>query len=257
MLQLRNVLQLVIDGFYHGPLAEQHLVGHAHQAVLHVVPHLGDELDAIDEQLMEEFLGYVALVADQFSVDFPHEVLYLQRLPVVDIRRGDHETQHFALLVDDEMHLEAEEPSHGALAPHGDALEHLVAVDALVAADAHRRGVDEVDARALAQQHLLDEDQQRQGHFPLQFHEPVVRHGLGEEVAPVLAHIPKVKVLQATVPFHVEGYEDGHHLGIRHAVGLVAVALPVAHLKGVPSYRLVEKLAEIVCHAINFRNFAV
>jgi hypothetical protein len=34
------------------------------------------------------------------------------------------------------------------------------------------------------------------------------------------------------------------------------VALPVAHLKGVPFHRLVEKLAEIVCHAINFRNFA-
>ena len=72
------------------------------------------------------------------------------------------------------MQLESEEPSHRALAPHGDALEHLVTVDALVAAHAHGRGVDEVDARALAQQHLLDEDQQRQGDLALQLNEPAV-----------------------------------------------------------------------------------
>ena len=228
------------------------LFRYAHQAVLHVVPHFGDELDAVDEQLVEQFLGYVALVANQLAVDLLHEVLDLQRFPVVDIRRGDHEAQHLALLVDDEVHLEAEEPSHRALAPHGDAPEHLVSVDALVAADAHGCRVDEVDARALAQQHLLDEDQQWQGHFPLQFDKPVVGHGLGKEMAPVPAHITKVEVLEAAVPSHVEGDEDGHHLGIRKPVGLVAVVFPVAHLKGVPFHCLVEKLAEIVCHAINF-----
>ena len=206
---------------------------------------------------MEQFFGYIALVTDQFAIDFFHEVFDLQRFPVVDIRRGDHEAQHFALLVDDEMHLEAEEPSHGALAPHGDAPEHLVPMDALVAADSHRSGVDEVDTRTLAQQHLLDEDQQRQGHFPLQLDKPVVRHGLGKEVPSVLAHIAKVKVLQAAVSSHVEGYEDGYHLGIRKPVGLVALTFPVAHLKGVFFHRLIEKLAEIVCHAINFRNFAL
>ena len=174
MLQLRDVLQLVVDGLYHGPFAEQHLVGHAHQAVLHVVPHSGDELDAVDEQLMEEFLGYVALVAHELAVDLLHEVLYLERLPVVDVSRGNHEAQYLSLLVDDDVQLEPEEPTHGAFPLHGDALEHLVAEDALVAADAHGSGVDEVDARALAKQHLLDEDQQRQGCFPLQLHEPVV-----------------------------------------------------------------------------------
>jgi hypothetical protein len=56
---------------------------------------------------------------------------------------------------------------------------------------------------------------------------------------------------------HVEGYEDGYHFGIRKPVGFVAVTLPVAHLKGVLFHCLVEKLAEIVCHAINFRNFAL
>lgn len=38
-------------------------------------------------------------------------------------------------------------------------------MDVLVAADAHGRGVYEVDAHALAQQHLLDEDQQWHVHL--------------------------------------------------------------------------------------------
>ena len=72
------------------------------------------------------------------------------------------------------MHLEAEEPSHERSAFHGNALEHLVAMDALVAADAHGYGVYEVDTHALAQQHLLDEDLQLHGHLSFQLHEPVV-----------------------------------------------------------------------------------
>ena len=70
MLQLRDVLQFVVDGLDNSPLANEDLVGDAHQAVLHVVPHLGDKLDTIDKQLVEQFFGYIALVTDQFSVDF-------------------------------------------------------------------------------------------------------------------------------------------------------------------------------------------
>ena len=73
----------------------------------------------------------------------------------------------------------------------------------------------------------------------------------------MLAHIAKVKVLQATVSSHVERYEDGHHFGIRKPVGFVAVTLSVTHLKGVLFHCLIEKLAEIVCHTIHFRNFAL
>ena len=65
------------------------------------------------------------------------------------------------------------------------------------------------------------------------------------------------KMFQATVSTHVEGDEDGHHLGIRQAVGFVAVTLPVGYLESMLFHRFVEKLAEIVCHAINFRDFAV
>ena len=122
---------------------------------------------------------------------------------------------------------------------------------------AHRCGVYEVDTRTLAQQHLPDEDQQRQGDFPLQLNEPVVRHGLGEKVDPMSIDMVEVEVLETAVPTHVEGDQYGDDLGVRHSVGLVAVAFPVAHLKRVFFHRLVEKLAKVVCHAINFRNFVL
>lgn len=54
------------------------------------------------------------------------------------------------LLVDDEVHLEVEEPSHEASALHSYSSKHFVAVDALVATNAHGRGVYKVHARALA-----------------------------------------------------------------------------------------------------------
>ena len=67
----------------------------------------------------------------------------------------------------------------------------------------------------------------------------------------------EVEVLETAVPTHVEGDQYGDDLSVRHPVGLVAVAFPVAQLKRVFFHRLVEKLAEVVCHAINFRNFVV
>ena len=55
MFQLRDVLQFVVDRLNDRPFAKQYLVGDAHQAVLHVVLHLGYQLNAIDEQFLEQF----------------------------------------------------------------------------------------------------------------------------------------------------------------------------------------------------------
>lgn len=68
VLQLRYVLQFIVDGLYHGPLAKEHFVGHTHQAVSHIVPHLGYHLYFVDEQPVEQFLGYVALVVHEFAI---------------------------------------------------------------------------------------------------------------------------------------------------------------------------------------------
>lgn len=65
MLHLRDVLQLVVDALYDGALVEQDLVGDAHQGVLHVVLHLGYQLDAVDEQPLEEVAADVALLVNR------------------------------------------------------------------------------------------------------------------------------------------------------------------------------------------------
>ena len=69
--------------------------------------------------------------------------------------------------------------------------------------------------------------------------------------------VVEVEVLEAAVSAHVEGDQYRDDLGIGHAVGLVAVALPVTYLKRMLPHRFVEKLAKVVCHAVNFRNFVV
>ena len=72
------------------------------------------------------------------------------------------------------MQLETEEPPHRALPTGGEALEHLVAVYALVLAHPHGGGIHEADAGTLAQENVLDEYEQQQRDFTLQLHEPAV-----------------------------------------------------------------------------------
>ena len=67
----------------------------------------------------------------------------------------------------------------------------------------------------------------------------------------------KVEMLEATVSAHVKGDQNGDDLRIRKAVGLVAVAFPVGFFQSVIFHRFAVKLAEIVCQAINFRNFVL
>ena len=68
-------------------------------------------------------------------------------------------------MVDHEVQLEAIEPPHAGLAPRGQAVEHLVAVDAAVVADGELGRVGEVDAGLLAaeavQQHHHGDEQPR------------------------------------------------------------------------------------------------
>ena len=174
VLDLCDVLQLVIDGLYDGPLPEQQFVRDAHQRAFHVVPQLRDELYAVDVKPFKEVLADISLVRDEFPVDELHESLVFERLPVIHISRRYHEVEQLSLLVADKVQLKPEEPAHGTLAPLGDSPEDLVHVDSLGPAHPERRAVNETHARTLAKQHLLDEQRQRNGHITLQLHKPVV-----------------------------------------------------------------------------------
>ena len=91
VLDLGDVLQLVVDGLYDGPLPEQQFVRDAHQRTFHVVPELRDELYAIDEKPFKEVLADISLVRHELPVDELHENLVFERLPVTHISRRYHE----------------------------------------------------------------------------------------------------------------------------------------------------------------------
>ena len=97
------------------------------------------------------------------------------------------------------MELEAEEPSHGAFPALGDSFENLVDMNPLVLTHTQRRAVHEADARAFAQQHLLDEDCQWNSHGALQFYEAVIGNNTWEEVTEVLADMLHIEMLKAAV----------------------------------------------------------
>ena len=67
VFNLRNVLQLVDNGFDDGPLPLPKLVSHVHQAVFHIGFDLGDELDTLFPELLKQSLRQVAFVAEELA----------------------------------------------------------------------------------------------------------------------------------------------------------------------------------------------
>jgi len=119
MLDLCDVLQFVIDGLYDSPLSSQQSVRHAHQCPFHVAFEFCYQLDAVNEEALEEFLANISFVPNKLAIQEFHEGLVLKRLAVIDVVRSNHEVEHFSLLIADDVQLEAEEPPHRALSPLG------------------------------------------------------------------------------------------------------------------------------------------
>ena len=86
MLDLRDVLELVVDRLYDGSLSQQHLVSQGHQAVFHVLFELGDHLNAMLEQLSEQRLRDVAFVTKELAEDALDQ--FRHRLSVINVTRS-------------------------------------------------------------------------------------------------------------------------------------------------------------------------
>ena len=85
------------------------------------------------QSLREEFAADVALV----GVEGAGQVLghRVEHGAVGGVAGGDFQRHDLALVVDHEVQLEAVEPAHAGLAACGEALEHLMAVNAAIVAD--------------------------------------------------------------------------------------------------------------------------
>ena len=174
MLNLGHVLEFIIDALDNCPLSEQNLVCDSHQRSLHVAPDFGEELYPVHKQFLEQTLAYVSLVPDELAGYVLQESGVLQRVPVIDVARGQHETQEFPLLVAYQMQLETVEPSHRALSSLGQPPEHPVQMNPLVAAHPQGGAVNEAYSRASPNQALLQEQDKGNSDLLLKFSEPVV-----------------------------------------------------------------------------------
>jgi len=158
MLNLSYVLELIVEGLDNAPFTQQNPIIHWSESAFHIVFQLGYQLYAVNEELAEKVPADISFVANQFAVDELHERFHFQRLAVIDISGCDHEIQNLALVVADQMQLEAVKPAEGTFAALCYPLEHLAHVDALVSADPEQYTVHKADSGTLPQQTLLDED---------------------------------------------------------------------------------------------------
>lgn len=68
MFDLANIFELVIDRFNDRSLTYQPFINQAHQRILHILAQSRDQLESqITEQLLKQWLGEIAFVADEFA----------------------------------------------------------------------------------------------------------------------------------------------------------------------------------------------
>ena len=69
MLDLRNVLQLVVDGLDDRAFSEQQFINPGHQAVLHILAQSSDQLNVFLKQLGKQILRNVASVCKELATE--------------------------------------------------------------------------------------------------------------------------------------------------------------------------------------------
>jgi hypothetical protein len=137
MLNLRDVLELVIDSFNDGSLSEHELVGNRHQPVLHVLSNGCNNLQSLNKEFIEQSLRYVTFVCEELTKQPICHDRY--RFSVIFIAWGQVETKDLSLIVDDQMELEAIEPTCGGLTTPSQTRKDPVSRDAQVVTDSDGR----------------------------------------------------------------------------------------------------------------------
>jgi len=91
VLNLENVLQLVVDRFTQGALAEEYFVEYRQQLVFHILSDLGDQFHARPPELIEEFFRDIAAVTKELAPESPRQAR--SRLAIIDVAWSDHDCQ--------------------------------------------------------------------------------------------------------------------------------------------------------------------
>ena len=171
VLQAHAGLQLVKQGLNNESFAQQHFVQQGQQIVLHVVANAGDQVKAPLPEALQQRLGQIAFISKDLPLQSSTQGL--KRVAVVTASICDPEGHDLALVVDEEMELEAKEPAHGGTITPGHPLEDPVPADSCIVADRQLGTVSKVDAGPLPtetmQQQVKGQQQSR-----LQAHKPAI-----------------------------------------------------------------------------------
>ena len=142
VLNLRNVLELVEDGFDNGAFAQQEFIRPQEEARFHPPLDRGQQVHA---ERGQELLGQGRRDIPFVGKELPKEGLceFGDGLAVIGIARGEGHPQQLAAIIDDEVELEAKEPADRGFAACGQAFKDFMLGDPAIMAYGQRRGVDE------------------------------------------------------------------------------------------------------------------
>ena len=116
MLNLRDVLQLVDDGFDNGALARHQTVIQGHQSLFHVALELGNELNACGfEQLFCQFVRDITFVSKHLAKQLLQQ--FWDRGAVISVARSQNHVEQFASVINHQMQFEAKKPIDRGFAP--------------------------------------------------------------------------------------------------------------------------------------------
>jgi hypothetical protein len=150
MLDLADVFELIGDGLDDGSFAQEELIRPIEQAVVHLFAQLRDQVQSLgDQQLLGQRLREIALVpkelADQACGQLGNGV------SIIDITGCETKGYQLALVIDDQVQLEAIKPADRGFATSSAPIEDALLMDAGIMADCKRGRVNEADACAATQ----------------------------------------------------------------------------------------------------------
>ena len=192
VLQAPAGLQLVKQGLNHESFAQQHVVQQGQQVVLHVATNAGDQVQTPLPEALQQRLGQIAFISKDLPLQSSTQGL--KRFAVVSAASRNPEGHDLALVIDEQMELEAKEPAHGGTTTPGQPLADPVPADSCIVADRQLGTVDKVDAGPLPtetmQQQVKGQQQSR-----LQAHKPAIAGEVSEAVPILLAEAVEPEML--------------------------------------------------------------
>ena len=133
-------------------------------------------------EVLQQRLGKVALISKDLPLQSSRQGL--KWFSVITAFICDAEGHDLALVIDEQMELEAKEPAHGGTTTLGHPLADPVPADACIVADCQLGAVGKVDAGSLPTERM-QQQVKRQQQWRLQAHKPA-KAGECSKAVPVL-----------------------------------------------------------------------